>query len=34
MLRPIKNNKQYEEALGRAYELMQVDIKADSRESD
>lgn len=34
MLRPIKNKKQYEEALVRAYELMQIDLKPDSKESD
>lgn len=34
MLRPIKNNQQYEDALERIYLLMQKNIKADSKESD
>ena len=34
MLKPIKNNKQYEEALARTYSLMQKNIKPDSKESD
>lgn len=34
MLRPIKNNEQYEDALTRVYELMQKNIKPDSKESD
>lgn len=34
MLKPIKNNRQYEEALSRAYTLMQKNIKPDSKESD
>lgn len=34
MIRPIKNSKQYEDALSRIYELMQRDIKAASKESD
>ncbi len=34
MLKPIKNNQQYENALERAYELMQKNIKANSNESD
>jgi len=34
MLRPIKNNQQYEEALERIYALMQKDIKESSKESD
>lgn len=34
MLKPIKNDRQYEEALARAYALMQKDIKPDSKESD
>lgn len=34
MIKPIKNNKQYEEALVRAYALMQKNLRADSKESD
>jgi HTH-type transcriptional regulator/antitoxin HigA len=34
MLKPIKNKRQYEEALERAYLLMQEDIKPDSQKSD
>jgi hypothetical protein len=34
MLKPVKNNKQYEPALDRAYTLMQKDIKSNSKESD
>ncbi len=34
MLKPIKNNEQYENALARTYALMQKDIKPDSRASD
>lgn len=34
MLRPIKNERQYEDALERVYLLMQEDIKADSKASD
>jgi HTH-type transcriptional regulator/antitoxin HigA len=34
MLKPIKNNQQYEDALARAYSLMQKDIKPDSKTSD
>lgn len=34
MLRPIKNNQQYEDALARIYALMQKDIKPDSKDSD
>ena len=34
MLRPIKNNVQYEDALARVYELMQKDLKPESKESD
>ena len=34
MLRPIKNNAQYEDALERAYTLMQKKLKPDSMESD
>jgi len=34
MLKPIKNNQQYENALSRSYTLMQKNIKPDSKESD
>lgn len=34
MLKPIKNSQQYEDALARAYALMQRDIKPDSKASD
>lgn len=34
MLRPIKNNGQYESALERVYALMQKNLKPDSKESD
>lgn len=34
MLRPIKNEQQYEDALERIYRLMQNDVKIDSKESD
>jgi HTH-type transcriptional regulator/antitoxin HigA len=34
MIKPIKNNTQYAEALARVYALMQKDIKASSKESD
>ena len=34
MLRPIKNENQYEDALASVYSLMQQDIKPDSRESN
>lgn len=34
MLKPIKTKKQYESALERVYNLMQKDLKADSKESD
>lgn len=34
MLRPIKNEQQYEDALTRVYALLQKDIKPDSKESD
>lgn len=33
-VKPIKNEKQYESALSRIYELMQKDIKAGSSQSD
>lgn len=34
MLKPIRNSEQYEAALGRAYELMQHDLKPNSNASD
>ncbi|MBK7426836.1 MAG: helix-turn-helix domain-containing protein [Saprospiraceae bacterium] len=34
MIRPIKSNKQYENYLQRAYELMQKDLQPNSNESD
>jgi HTH-type transcriptional regulator / antitoxin HigA len=34
MIKPIKNNEQYEHALTRTYTLMQKKISADSKESD
>jgi HTH-type transcriptional regulator/antitoxin HigA len=34
MLKPIKNNQQYEDTLNRIYELMQKNIKPDSKDSD
>lgn len=34
MLKPIKNNSQYEGALERAYDLMQLDLVPESKESD
>ncbi|WP_028298944.1 helix-turn-helix domain-containing protein [Olivibacter sitiensis] len=34
MLKPIRNEQQYEEALLRVYTLMQKDIKPDSKTSD
>lgn len=34
MLKPIKNKKQYDEALERIYGLMQTGTKAGSKESD
>lgn len=34
MVRPIKDNKGYEEALARAYELIQKNLKPDSNQSD
>jgi HTH-type transcriptional regulator / antitoxin HigA len=34
MIKPIKNNAQYESALGRIYSLMQKDLKVNSSESD
>jgi len=34
MLRPIKNKAQYEDALARVYDLMQKNIKPESKDSD
>lgn len=34
MLKPIKNNQNYEETLARIYLLMQKEVKPDSKESD
>lgn len=34
MVKPIKNNRQYEDALTRTYTLMQKAIRPDSKESD
>jgi len=34
MIKPIKNDKQYEKTLARIYSLMQEDIKTDSADSD
>jgi|SRR5579859_5443070 len=34
MLKPIKNEAQYEDALARVYELMQKDLKPESGDSD
>ena len=34
MLKPIRNKTQYEDALVRVYELMQKDVKPESRDSD
>lgn len=34
MLRPIKDRKQYEDYLARAYELMQQELKPNSENSD
>jgi len=34
MLKPIKNKRQYEDALVRVYDLMQKNIKAESKDSD
>ncbi|SEN61652.1 HTH-type transcriptional regulator / antitoxin HigA [bacterium A37T11] len=34
MLRPVKNDEQYEDALARVYQLMQKDLKPNSRKSD
>jgi HTH-type transcriptional regulator/antitoxin HigA len=34
VIKPIKNNKQYQQGLSRVYELMQKDIKPNSSNSD
>ena len=34
MLKPIKNKKQYEDALARIYTLMQKELKEDSKQAD
>jgi HTH-type transcriptional regulator/antitoxin HigA len=34
MLKPIKNDTQYEDAIARIYELMQKGLKPESKESD
>jgi HTH-type transcriptional regulator/antitoxin HigA len=34
MLKPIKNKIQYEDALARVYELMQKNLKPESKDSD
>ena len=34
MLKPVKNKSQYEDALARVYELMQRNLKPESKESD
>jgi HTH-type transcriptional regulator/antitoxin HigA len=34
MLKPIKTDNQYNQALARVYELMQTEVKEDSAESD
>lgn len=34
MLRPIKDRKQYDDYLARAYELMQQELKPNSKNSD
>ncbi|MDB5152266.1 MAG: transcriptional regulator, family [Mucilaginibacter sp.] len=34
MLKPIKTEDQYNQALARVYELMQIEVKEDSAESD
>jgi HTH-type transcriptional regulator/antitoxin HigA len=34
MLKPIKNNKQYEDTLARVYVLMQKGLNPDSKDSD
>jgi len=34
MLKPIKTNKEHEEYLAKAYELMQMELEPNSKESD
>lgn len=34
MLKPIKNKGQYEDALARVYDLMQKNVKPESKDSD
>jgi HTH-type transcriptional regulator / antitoxin HigA len=34
MLKPIKNSAQYEDALARVYDLMQKDLRPESKDSD
>ena len=34
MIKPIKTKKQYKEGLARVYDLMQLDFKPNSKESD
>ena len=34
MLKPVKNEQEYEDALARIYALMQKDIKEDSKQAD
>jgi HTH-type transcriptional regulator / antitoxin HigA len=34
MLKPVKNKTQYEDGLARVYELMQRNLKPESKESD
>ena len=34
MLKPIKTDDQYNQALARAYELMQIEVREGSLESD
>lgn len=34
MLKPIKTEEEYDDALARAYELMQTDLIEDSADSD
>ncbi|HVB03234.1 MAG TPA: helix-turn-helix domain-containing protein [Chitinophagaceae bacterium] len=34
MLRPIKNKTQYEEALAQVYDLMQKNVRPESKDSD
>lgn len=34
MIKPIKNKKQYKEGLARVYDLIHMDFKPNSKESD